>query len=784
MERQEYVKLPAPLLMPALAFAGGCAPCIPLVSWTGIVLSSVMLLGVWLWTRHDGLRLAAFYGLLFFMAQGYRLADQWEPRESALVNLGDERFDVETEWVVRLISEMKTSKEAYQRRDETERATYSAFAEAIAWRVKGESADRPALGRVFIRIRNAPHGFYGYGDVLRVRGGLSEPEVSLGPGKMDWRAYLQSKRVSYDLRVDASEVEILDRQDGKPWVALAYRIRAWASETMELGLEDDPLATAVLSGQLFGYTDGIPEYVDEWFRITGTYHIFAISGQNVGIILGMGLVVLLAFGLNVYRVGWVLMPVLVMYAFVSDLQPSVVRAVTMVGGILLIWMCERPVSWLNLWACALLGLLLVEPRYLSSPAFVLSFSVVLGLVVLSPPIMRWLIRPFEPDRFLPEAMWGRWRAMRYAVVKFVMGFVALSVAAWCGSVVWMLVYFQYLSVVSLLANMVVVPTSSMVVAVGMASLLFAPWWAWVTISLNNFNWLLVQVMLTTVSALGQVPWAAVYVSHPSEWGRIRDPVWTLVNGGRTVTALVRHEGGAWLLNPGSERNVPHQLKPLIRYYGVWRLDQVLITQMANSVAGGSSFLLEHARVREWVLPPRLSRSRGLKEWLKPLSRLDVVQRHVWAGEVMKMGEKLRCRVLWPPEEYMANYLQDQGLVLLFEYGGSSLLWAGQINTEIEEKLMRQYPSLKVDVLIQGHHPQNPSLSKAWLDKLKPKHFIYWEGDPFFPRKVPWFFDEDNDEMKRWTLNNEAIVIRMQGEGIDVVNWRDRNVLLRDRVDKR
>ncbi|MDW8349775.1 MAG: ComEC/Rec2 family competence protein [Verrucomicrobiae bacterium] len=768
---------------PAIAFAVGCSPWLqelPVELW--LSLGSIFF-GLWLRLKQGRARQWVFYGLMLCLALAYRWWDRWEPREYALRNLGDWKLREAVFWRLRVDSDLRMSKKAYEKRRVTERATYFGFAEVLEWRRDENEGKGKAVGRVFLRLRGVPHGALAYGDELWVRGRLKEPEVVTAPGRLNWKSYLEVYRADYILEADVSDAEIIGRGSGKWWVALAYGIRAWAFDQLVWGLEGEEGVTAILAGMLFGYTMGISESVEELFRITGTYHIFAVSGQNVGILLMVGLILLRSVGLRVWRVGWVFLPVLVLYAFVSDLQPSVVRAVTMVAVVLWAWRIYRPLSWLNFWAAALWLLLLFEPRYLGAPGFVLSFSVVLGLIVVSPPVFNLLMKPFKPLDAEALKVWGRWRLWGYGVVKFFAGLVAMGIGAWCGSVVWMVVYFQRVSLVSVVANMAVVPLAGVIVVVGVLSLCFAPWVGWVTVSLNNFNWLVVKAMVAVVTVLGQWSWAVVYLPHPSAWGGVSVPTLTLVGGGKTVTGLLRYGRCNWLIDPGRARDVQYRLRPLLHYYGAWDMEQVYFTQMSVRATGATEFVLRRARVREWVLPPRLSRSRGYKEWLKLLSKGAVRQRVVSRGERLELGAGLVCEVLWPPEDFRSVYLEDQGLVLLLRYGESEVLWAGRIGEGIEEVLMRENPGLRVDVLIQGYHPKYPSLGVKWLEHLQPRHFVYVESDVFYPREAPRYDSDRLRGMEQWNMGYEALYVRM-GEGGALVSWwrdRDKTAVLLDEV---
>ena len=162
--------------------------------------------------------------------------------------------------------------------------------------------------------------------------------------------------------------------------------RDWAYARLQLGLEDDPRTADFLAGMLIGYRQEIPADIEQDFRVTGTLHVFAISGQNIAE-MGVVVVILLQLGgLVRWRWAWLLAPLVLVYCLLAGSPASAVRATVMALAVLAAWRLGRPLNALGCWSIAFLAMLIWDPRILLDPGAQLSFGVVLGLILLSPPI--------------------------------------------------------------------------------------------------------------------------------------------------------------------------------------------------------------------------------------------------------------------------------------------------------------------------------------------------------------------------------------------------------------
>jgi predicted membrane metal-binding protein len=118
--------------------------------------------------------------------------------------------------------------------------------------------------------------------------------------------------------------------------------------------------------------------------------------------------------------------------------------------------------------------------------------VVLGIIVLLPPLRRWVQARVAPDPLLPEELLPRWRRWGRAPARYAGDLLLTSFAAWVGSVPLVAWYFHVVTPVSTPANLVAVPLCGLVLVSDLAGLLTMPWFAAAAELFNHAGWFLME----------------------------------------------------------------------------------------------------------------------------------------------------------------------------------------------------------------------------------------------------------------------------------------------------
>ena len=233
------------------------------------------------------------------------------------------------------------------------------------------------------RTRTAPH--LRYGDRLTFTGGVESPPVF---DDFDYRDYLARQGVGAVARFPALTLDA--EGAGSPLLQRVYALRATLSESLQRSLPEP--ASALARSLLLGQRRGLPDEVRQDFIETGTSHLLAISGLHVAILLGAAL----ALGRMLFGgARWALLLALVAvwtYAMVSGMSPSVTRAALMGSVFLLGRALGREGASLPALAAAAAAMTALDPRLLGNVSFQLSFTAVMGLLLLAPPIEARLAR--------------------------------------------------------------------------------------------------------------------------------------------------------------------------------------------------------------------------------------------------------------------------------------------------------------------------------------------------------------------------------------------------------
>ncbi len=287
------------------------------------------------------------------------------------------------------------------------------------------------------------------GQRVVVTGQLETP-AGPSPSGFDQATYLHRQGISVVLQADAGGVEVIGLRGGiSGWFD---KVRERARDHLSRG--PDPRLNEMLQGVVMADKEGIDQDWLDAFRRSGTAHMLAVNGLHIGSLAA--LILVLARRSRLPRgVGFILAACVAVFMVpFTGASPSVVRASTMIVIVLLgRWLGRRRDQWQVL-AFAAVVVLAPNPLAVFSGGFQLSFAAVAGVLVLAVPLERALHR-------LP---------------KTVASSAAVSLAATIGTAPVSLVVFGQVSLVSALANVLVVPLLPLILGLGMASVILGFIW--------------------------------------------------------------------------------------------------------------------------------------------------------------------------------------------------------------------------------------------------------------------------------------------------------------------
>jgi len=610
-------------------------------------------------------------------------------------------------------------------------------------------------GKVWLRVRDF-RGQLGYGDQVRLRGRLRPPEKARNPGEFDYQAYLARRSIYVVMSLRSESILVIGEGKLRWWQGVVRAVRQHLDGVVSGTLTGPP--KDLLLGVLLGERRGLPPEVMKAFSDSGVIHVLAVSGLHVGLIVGIFLSFFRALRLKEVQATFLTLALVFLYMYVVELRPSVVRATIMAAVVMVGRLLERESDLLNAIAFAGLVLLLWSPQSLFELGFQLSFVATLSIVYFH----ERLVDLFRPIVNTSSPQWVRWVCSGFLV----------SVSAQLGTLPIIAYYFQKIPVISVVANLFVVPLIGLIVALGFTSAILGI----VSMTLARLyataNWVLLSVLLRLVNLASSLPFAYLQAPRPtgmfiilyygflilgSNFKRSLAARRTFLFGGLLLlnllawqraledderlsvvffdvgqgdAALVRFPNGRAMLIDGGERKAVYDcgervICPYLRRIGLRRLDVVVLTHADNDHVGGLPAVLEE-------IPVRLVLDGGAKHLTATYLRFlelaqvpEVTYREVRAGDQLEICPGVQVAVLHPTEKFVTGNgeapfgLNNASVVLRVQYGEISFLFAGDIERETEEELWRRGCRLNSTVLKVPHHGSQTSSSRAFLRLVRP-----------------------------------------------------------------
>ena len=185
----------------------------------------------------------------------------------------------------------------------------------------------------------------------------------------------------------------------------------------------------------------------EDFSKSGLVHILAISGSHMAIIFWLILLLLKPIFPARFRNFPIVISLIFIWLFAIfiDFGSSVIRSCIMITAYYFYVLLQRKPDLLHAMAISGLAILIFDTNQLFDVGFQLSFIAVFGIFWLNEPILKYLPKP------------------KNTVHNFLVNVVSISIAAQLATLPLVIYYFHQYSLISVIANLVVIPFSEVII---------------------------------------------------------------------------------------------------------------------------------------------------------------------------------------------------------------------------------------------------------------------------------------------------------------------------------
>ena len=624
------------------------------------------------------------------------------------------------------------------------------------------------------------------GERWRLSVKLKRPYGFLNPGGYDYEGYLFQEGLGATGYVINRERNDLSAHASPFYIHyLRYRIRA----QLEQVLGEHPMR-GLIAGLAIGDRSQITPRQWHIMTNTGINHLLAISGLHIGMVAALGFLLMrwlwpLGGRLSLVCAGPRVAAVAALgtglfYSLLAGFSIPTQRTMIMLGIVLLLTGFDRLTRATNILALSLLVILVMEPFAVMSVSFWLSFlAVAVILYGMS-------------GRVGTMGFWWQWGRVQWLVA------VGLTPV--------LILWFQQISLVGVLANLLAVPWVSLLtvplVLAGIAILqVHAGAGALVLqLSADSLAWLwnfleligrpeasIWRTAAPTLPALVATAIGVVLLLMPRGLpGRWLGVIWlvpvflppqsdlaagqfrlTLLDVGQGLAAAVHTRHHTLLYDTGPSFSDRFDaggavVLPYLRDQGIRRVDKLIASHGDSDHIGGLPQVLAGIPVTG------ISGSAPEKIPQAPVTACQAGEHWEWDG--------VQFNVLSPrADENLSG--NNRSCVLRVSAGSRSLLLTGDIQAPAEKKLIERYGrELQTEVLVAPHHGSNTSSSTGFINAVAPRHVLFpagYRNRYGFPKQDIINRYRNSGASTLTTAAAGAIEVRFTESGVQIARYRQR-----------
>ena len=502
-----------------------------------------------------------------------------------------------------------------------------------------------------------------------------------------------------------------------------------------------PFAKALLLGK----TSDLSYETVTSLKVSGIYHIVAVSGMHVSILFAL---VYMLCGKHRVFTALFGIPVLCLFALVAGFSPSIVRACIMQTLMILALLTDREYDPPTALAFAVLVLLVSNPLTITSISFQLSVGCILGIFLFTQRIHDYLLQktPLGP---------AKGKGLKARLTRWAVGSVSVTLGAMSLTTPLCALYFGSVSIIGILTNLLLLWAVSFVFYGIIAACLLGAIWLPLGVGISwALSWP-IRIILWVTDMISRVPVASVYTSsvyivawlifayilltvfikrekkHPLvltccllaglvgaivlSWiePRLDDFRITAVDVGQGQCILLQNQGKYYMVDCGgdSDEEAADAASQLLLSQGIFRLDGLILTHYDADHAGGADELLSRISADKIYLPV-FEEENAIKQELSE----EYASQIQWVSEDLVL-EDVGITIYAAQQTNDAN---ESSLCILFQPEKCDILITGDRSTEGELELLNCVNLPDLEILVAGHHGSRTSTSLELLKATSPE----------------------------------------------------------------
>lgn len=535
---------------------------------------------------------------------------------------------------------------------------------------------------------------YELGDQIKISGQLSKPSNNTVFNLFNYRLYLLSNKIYFNLKADKIE-KITDNDN------FFYKIKNNVYRRI-----DQLKSGNYIKAFILGDKQDLDDSMQNIYRENGITHLLAISGMHVTLLASI-----LLFFLKRFKYSHLIISLfLVFYAFLTNFTPSVLRAV-----FLFILNKYNKKKTIVLIACVML---LYNPYYIYNVGFLFSFVISFYLIYFGK----------LSNRFK----------------NYFIKLLVTSTICFVASIPIMINNFYYINLTSPLINVIFVPFVNFIIFPLCLLVLIIPCFdnlllfclhimEQLSLFFNHFNvdiimskinvfFFLFYYLLITIIFLKPKYFyilVVVVLVHTNIRLFNKNICLTMIDVGQGDSVLLEIKdksilidtGGSYFNNYSIAKN---KLVPYFKSLGIKKLDYLILTHGDYDHMGEAISLINSFKVDKVIFNNGEYNDLEL-DLIKVLEEKNI--------DYYQNIEELNIanNKLYFLNNKLYNNENDNSNVVYTVLNNIKLLLMGDAGIEVEDNILKKYNLNDIDILKVGHHGSKTSSSEQFINSINPKY---------------------------------------------------------------